>query len=248
MERAEEIDRTMQASFDRVERAVRYRRWILDLLRPHLGRRVLEVGAGIGNITAELIRDRERVIALDSKGAYLEKLRARLIDSAAAAARLDTLAMGLEDERLARALAGENLDSAVLLNVLEHIEDDVGALRNLGTALGAGATVVVQVPAHEWLYGEADRALGHVRRYSVGQLRKSLERAGLVPRRLWQFNLLGVPGWLVSGRIRRETMFSRRQLVVYEHLVPLMRALEPRAGVPLGLSFMAVAQTSSKGG
>jgi SAM-dependent methyltransferase len=243
MTEAEEIDRTMRASFDRIERAQRYREWILDQIRPILGRRVLEVGAGIGNITVELLRDRERVVALDPQQPYLDMIERRLGDSAILKERLTTIALGLEDPALASRVHEERLDSALLLNVLEHIDDDVAALENLSRALGGGASVVIQVPAHSWLYGEADRALGHVRRYSAAQLRETLSRAGLRLRRIWQFNALGVLGWLVSGRLQGQSMFSRRQLEVYELLVPLLRRLEPERGVPVGLSLMAHATT-----
>jgi len=240
---AEEIDQTLRASFDRIERAFRYREWILAQTRPLLGRRVLEVGAGIGNITAELLRDRERVIALDTQRDYLDAIWRRLGCSAVVCERLKTIAIGLEDPGLIGLLRGERLDSAILLNVLEHIEDDVAALENLSRGLGSGASVVVQVPAHSWLYGEADRALGHFRRYGAAQLEETLSRAGLRVHRIWQFNALGVFGWLVSGRLRSQKMFSRRQLEVYELLVPLLRRLEPERGVPVGLSLMAHATT-----
>lgn len=238
-----EIDRTLRASFDRMEAASRYRAWVLSLAEPALGQRVLEVGAGVGHYTADLL-DRERVVALDVDEAYLEALEARL----GRRPNLRTMAVAVETERLAPALVGEALDSALALNVLEHLDDDAAALRNLARALRPGSAIVVQVPAHRWLFGEADRALGHRRRYDATSLRRALVRSGLIIERLWQFNALGVPGWLVSGRLRRRTMFSAGQLRVYEALVPLLRRLEPASGVPLGLSLMAWARTPASSG
>ncbi len=235
------IDLTMKASFRRVEKAVRYRRWVLDQASPHLGKRILEVGAGVGNITADLLVSSDRVVALDVSEVYLRELQRRLGPTSDA---LRTLVLSLDDGGLSQALAEEKLESALLLNVLEHIEDEQRALRNLSRALVSGASVVIQVPAHGWLYGEADRALGHVRRYSPASLEDALYRSGLTLERIWQFNTLGVAGWFVSGRLRRETMFSELQLLVYEALVPLQRLVEPIRGVPLGLSLTAVARTS----
>jgi SAM-dependent methyltransferase len=179
------------------------------------------------------------VVAADVEPAYLAELARRL----GPRPNLRLLRLALEDERLAAELVGEALDSALLLNVLEHVRDDVGALRNLAAALRPGSRVVIQVPAHGWLYGEADRALGHVRRYGEAGLRRTMAAAGLAVERAWQFNALGVLGWFVSGRLRREPMFSSFQLAVYEALVPAQRRLEPGRGVPLGLALMAVGRT-----
>jgi SAM-dependent methyltransferase len=237
----ESVDAALRASFERVEEAVRYREWILDLARPALGARLLEVGSGVGNFTASLL-DRDLVVAVEPVPAYLAEAHRRL----GSPPNLVTLAMAVEDPRLPRALAPHALDSALLLNVLEHVSDDVRGLRHVAEALVPGARVVIQVPAHRWLYGAADRALGHRRRYSPAGLRRVIDAAGLVAERVWQVNALGVAGWLLSGRVRRQAMFSRRQLRVYEALVPLLRAIEPARGVPVGLSVMAVARTRNR--
>lgn len=236
-----EVDRVMRASFRRVEAAVRYRRWILDQARPYLGQRVLEIGCGVGNITADLL-DRERVVAVDIESEYLNELERRL----GPRPNLRTLDVDLEDPLLVERVKAEALDCALLLNVLEHIENDKAALSNLARALAPRATVVLQVPAHHWLYGESDRCLGHKRRYSVSHLGRVMRSAGLTVERIWQFNALGVLGWFVSGRLRKEPMFSERQLLVYENLVPLLRLIEPARGVRLGLSIMAVGRTSER--
>ena len=233
-----EIDQTMRESFERLEKARRYRRWILEQVEPWLGSRVLEVGCGFGNFTAELLRNHE-VVAVDVEQPYIDVLEQRLSGRPG----LTTEVGALGDSELVNRLEGRALDSAVLLNVLEHIDDDVRALRDLTSILEPASTVVIQVPAHSWLYGEADRALGHVRRYDRRQLEGVIERSGMHIERSWQFNTLGVLGWFVSGRVRRQTMFSNRRLWLYEALVPIQRALEPARGVPLGLSLMAVAST-----
>jgi SAM-dependent methyltransferase len=227
----------MRESFQRVEAATRYRAWLLDLVRPWLGRRVLEVGCGVGNITAHLL-DLERVVAIDIERPFVDELHRRIGHPP----RLRVEVMDACDEALL-ALRDEDLDCAVLLNVLEHIDDDIRALENVGNVLRPGSTVVVQVPAHEVLYGASDRALGHRRRYGVAELGATLLAAGLDLEHLVELNALGVPGWFVSGRILRRTMFSERHLAVFEALVPVLRAIEPTTGVPFGLSALAVGRT-----
>lgn len=209
----------------------------MSQVRPWLGRRVLEVGCGVGNVTADLLT-LERVVAIDVEPAYLDELHRRL----GRPDNLRTEEMAVEDQALLE-LADEALDCAVMLNVLEHIDDDVGALRNLGRVLKPGSPVVVQVPAHRWLYGASDEALGHIRRYDRAELGATFAAAGLGLEKIWQLNALGVLGWLVSGRLLRQTMFPESQLRVYEAMMPLIRRLEPASGVPLGLSLIAVGLT-----
>lgn len=234
---ASDHDRTMRASFDRVEKARRYRAWLLDQIRPWLGQRVLEVGSGVGHFTSQLLA-LERVVSIDIEPTYIEELHQRL----GSPDNLRTEAMAVEDDALLT-LFEERLDCAVMLNVLEHVLEDVVALRHVAWALEPGSPVIIQVPAHRWLFGASDRALGHHRRYTRASLGATMAAAGLDLERIWQFNALGVLGWAVSGRLLRRKMFSESQLLLYEALVPLQRALEPPEGIQLGLSLIAVGRT-----
>jgi SAM-dependent methyltransferase len=226
----------MRLSFERVAQASRYRSWLLDLVRPWLGQRLLEIGCGVGNFTAELC-DRERLVAVDYDDTFLHELT-QLVGPRSALRRL---AVDVTDgPALVQSLAEERLDSAVALNVLEHLGDDAAVLANVAHVLAPGSTIVLQVPAHQWLYGRTDEALGHCRRYNEPMVRELARKVGLHVEKVWQINMLGVLGWLVSSRWRQQRMFSRRQLKLYESLVPLQRWLEPADGVPLGLSVMAV--------
>src|SRR6202042_1631471 len=69
--------------------------------------------------------------------------------------------------------------TAVLINVLEHIEDDEGALKQLAGLLEPGGRLVLWVPAFEFLYSDFDRRIGHHRRYRLPELRDRISRAGL---------------------------------------------------------------------
>src|SRR5262249_7085059 len=130
--------------------AGRYNRWIYDQIAPYLGRRILDVGCALGNIT-QLFHDRERVIGLhlapqvrplfEQRFRHLPHFSFRLADFA----RLDPAA-----------LRPERLDTVVCLNVLEHIRDDVGALRTMRALLVPGGRLVLLVPAYRALYGTMD--------------------------------------------------------------------------------------------
>lgn len=83
-------------------------------------------------------------------------------------------------------------DFAMLIDVIEHVEDDAAFLQAAGRHVKPGGVVLVNVPALSMLYGPYDRAAGHLRRYSAASLRSALERAGLVPEAVtyWGFSMI----------------------------------------------------------
>src|SRR5689334_19945448 len=118
--------------------AKNYFAWQSRLVLPKLGRRVLEVGCGTGNFTARLM-DRELVIALDHEPRMLERLRERFPD----AYNLRTVLAEAADEESLMRLASLELDSCVCLNVLEHVRDDVAALRAMARAIRPQSPIVL---------------------------------------------------------------------------------------------------------
>ena len=218
----------------RMQKLERYNAWMWEQLAPWVGRRVLEVGAGVGNMTKFLL-SRERVIATDLDDKYLAILR-NLFETYGhvTIGRFDLA----EDEPPG---AGEKLDTVLCLNVLEHVEDDVGALRALYRLLEPGGRLVLLVPSLAALYGTLDRALQHHRRYERAELEAKLREAGFEVERTWFFNLLGVAGWYVNSRLLRRRSFPPVQLALYDALVPLFR-LESRLRLSVGMSLIAIAR------
>src|SRR6266403_4779267 len=182
---AEAADQVGAATLERMAAAPRYNRWMFDRLRPWVGRRVLEIGAGIGNMSAFLV-DRERVVLTDTERFYLGRLRERF------AHRPHVSVVELRLPAVNPGLVAERLDTVVCLNVLEHIEDDRGSLRAMRDLLQPGGRVVLLVPSLRALYGSLDRALGHFRRYVPAELSEKLRAAGCRLRHNEYFNLAGV--------------------------------------------------------
>ena len=219
------------------QRAPNYNAWLGRRLRAHLGKRVLEVGAGIGTITRQILPGRELVIALEAEESYANKLAEVFRGQPS----VRTLHSSVERTDWG-ALANEGLDSVVLSNVLEHIEDDAGAIRNFRTVLRPGGNIVVLVPALPVLFGTLDEAVGHHRRYMPLSLRGVLERNGFTVEHLEWMNLLGVPGWFLNGRIFRRRIIPAGQLQVYDYVAPLLARLESMFRLPVGMSLLAVAR------
>jgi SAM-dependent methyltransferase len=189
---------------------------MFDRVAPWIGRSVLEVGAGIGNLSQFFV-DRERVVLTDTDPGYRETLRRRFGGRSNVAVR----ELSLPDP--GNGFAGEPFDTIICLNVLEHIEDDRGALAAMRTLLAPNGRLVLLVPAVPRLYGSLDQALGHFRRYSPALLRRRLADATLRLRHLEYFNLAGMPGWWVAGKLLRLEVIPRGSLRLFDKLVPLFR-------------------------
>jgi hypothetical protein len=127
----------------------------------------------------------------------------------------------------------------VALNVVEHIEHDVEAVRSMAEIVTPGGRVVILVPAMQALYGEMDRELGHFRRYSKRSLASVITAAGLRVERLTWFSRFSVVGWWFNGRVRRQRFIPVRQLRLLDAMVPVLR-MERFLPLPFGLSLIAV--------
>lgn len=207
------------------EQAPRYLAWVAGRCEPYLGARVLDFGAGTGNLTRLLVREEREVVAFEPFAEHAAILRERLGDEVTVTETLDH----------------DGFDSAVCVNVLEHIEDDVGALADIHRVLRPGGPLLALVPAHPALYGANDRLSGHERRYTKPELREKLERAGFTVHELRHVNPVGALGWLMSGKVLRRGEITGGSLRLYDRAVPVLRQLD-RLPLPIGLSLWAVAR------
>jgi SAM-dependent methyltransferase len=212
----------------------RYRAYQFELISRHCGPSVLEVGAGLGEFASQF-EGLTRHVVTDVDPGCVDSMAQRFSDRAEVESRQLDLAGQLPD-------IGPRVSTVVAINVLEHIEDDKGALRSLAGLVEPGGTIVLWVPGYMQLYGDFDRRVGHVRRYTPSTLRAAIVGAGLVPRDVRPVNLLGgVAWWLV---VRRGGVGGPRPalLRVYDRIVvPVTRALESRLTPPFGQSVLAVA-------
>jgi len=234
---ADHGDPTGAATLERLAAdAPRYNRWLTARVAPWVGRRVLEIGAGIGNM-AEFFVDRERLVLAEPEAFYRERLAARF------AGRSNVSVVPLRLPAVDGGLAAERLDTVICLNVLEHVAADGAALAAMRGLLVPGGRIVLLVPALRFLYGSLDAALGHVRRYAAGELRAKVAAAGLRLVHLEYFNLGGVLGWFLTGRVLRRTIIPSGSLRLYDALVPLFR-LERFLPVRIGQSLIAVGEVA----
>lgn len=212
-----------------IANARNYNDWLFDRARPHLGRRVLDAGAGIGTFSELAAAAGAEVTALEPDPAFAARLR-ELPGVHVVEAPAEAIPSGLGP-----------FDSVLCLNVLEHVPDDEAALRGFRDALRPGGALLLLVPAHAWLYGGYDRAAGHERRYDAGTLRARLRAAGFEVETLRHVNPVGGLGWLVRVRLSRTDEWPSRSFRTFDRLVPALRHLD-RVPLPFGLSLWAVAR------
>ena len=216
----------------------RYNGWIYDEIARVLGREVLEVGSGTGNITRFLAQGGRKVVATDGLPAYREHLRDLYRSNPQVEVGEFDLNLPAPEECVAR-----QFDSVVCLNVLEHIEDDRGALREMRRVIRPGGYLALLVPAHPILYGKFDAAVGHFRRYSKAPLLQLLRESEFDVTSIKFFNIAAVIPWLVNGRIFKRDYLPEDQTSLVDLLVPVLK-LERFIGPPCGLSLIALAKKS----
>lgn len=210
--------------------------WIFGEFAPFVGKRVLDVGCGWGNLIARLL-DRELVVGIDIDAISIAHLREFYRDCRRA--EFYTMDICSDETEILKSFA---LDTAISLNVLEHLEDDVRALCHMGQIIVPEGYVIVVVPAHSWLYGTMDQVIGHLRRYDKSSMAIALARAGLVPVAQKYVNFVGALGWLVNGKLLRKRVPPTDQLRAFNIFVPILRRLERMIIPPIGISLLTVAK------
>jgi len=221
--------------------AVNYHAWVTDLVRRHLTGPVLEVGIGYAQYTGALAPRFDEYVGIDISDELVERARGHGV-----AEHAELHACDASDDAMLDTIGRDRFGSAFILNVLEHIEDDVGVLDRLRRALRPGGTLMVLVPAHQALYGPMDEQAGHHLRYSRSVLGDRMERAGLRVETTRYFNPLGALGWWVNAKVLKPKDLSsasvNAQIRFYDSVVqPVSRAADPLTRRVFGQSVWGVA-------
>jgi SAM-dependent methyltransferase len=234
-------DAALESTLDNLDGAQQYAAWILDLFSPYLSGRALEVGAGHGTFTELIAKRCESVLATDLSERCASVLESRFFGDG----RVSVTCGTIED------LTGrDRFDCAVLINVLEHIEDDDGALASLAELLADGGRLLLWVPAFEFLYSDFDRRIGHLRRYHVQELRSKVAGTGLHVVTARYVNPVGALAWLVTARLLGRTPTDKGAVDIFDrHFVPWLRSLDRHFHPPFGQSvFLAGVKYSGQRG
>lgn len=213
--------------------AVNHRRWFVELALPYLGDNPIEIGSGLGYYALEWAPHLSRFTATEADPDRLVALKERLADEP----KIEVRQMLLPHSEQAE------YSAAVSYNVLEHIEDHVGALRSMRELVRPGGAVIIIVPAFEFAMSPADIATGHVRRYTKKSLRTAMTEAGLTVEKIHYANALGLVGYFMATSVFRLMPKEGPMVKLYDTVVlPVTKAAEQLVRPPFGQSVFAVAR------
>jgi glycosyltransferase involved in cell wall biosynthesis len=207
--------------------AKRFNRWMADTVSPWINGDVLELGAGIGNLTVLLSDGRPHYMATDTDKEHLSELRSRT-------AYRPNVRLGICDFSNAADVAPlqQSADTVICLNVLEHVADDVAGLINVRSFLRLGGTAIILVPQGPQAFGTLDEVLEHKRRYTRQELHEKMASSGFQVTQIIDFNHATWPGWYLNSRVLRRRTLSRVQLRLFDLLVPLWRRIDHKLPWP----------------
>ena len=216
--------------------AVNWKNYFRAHLVPFIGRQVLEVGAGVGGTTRVLCSgNHDRWVCLEPDASLLTSIEADIETGALPACC--QIAQGILPTPL---ISQESFDTILYIDVLEHIEDDLGELQQALTYLKPGGHVIVLSPAHNWLFSPFDTALGHFRRYSKTMLRRlTPPTADLV--HMIYLDSVGLFASLANRLLLKQRHPTQAQIEFWDRrMVPVSQVLDPLLGRSLGKSVVAV--------
>lgn len=220
---------------DSLAEAKNYYAWVLKQFEPFLGPTVIEAGAGIGTFSEFLLSSPkvQKLVAIEPAANTYPELEKKF----AANQHVETLRGYLSDHYTTL-----SANAVVAVNVLEHIEDHEGFLREAKASVVTGGSLLLFVPAIPAIYGSLDKAFEHYRRYTRRTLRDVIQKSGWQPRRISYMNLPGIAAWFMAGRILKKTSVAPADAKAYDRLVvPWLSRLESVVRPPIGSNLVAIA-------
>jgi len=218
-------------TLDDLSKVVNYNKWIFNLIKPHLGKRVLEVGCGTGNII-QYLKDKD-VLGVDIDPAYLSIAREKFKNKKNINFKLFNLDKGLKTFKKFKP------DTIVCINVLEHIEKDEKFIKECESVLSPGGRLILFVPAMPSIFGEMDKTYGHFRRYTKSEVIQKLGSSFKVQNGEY-LNIFGVFGWWLNGKVLKRKIIPSIQISLYDKVFSYFFLLENLIPKPFGLSVFAV--------
>lgn len=218
----------------------RYHRWIVEQFSPYLDGKIIEIGAGLGTLSRywqPYVEEMHLVEPAENLFSALQKTYGQQRNVA--------LHRGNLQQAIAQqpALSYQAFDAAIMINVLEHIEDDAGTLTTLHRMLRSRGYLLVFVPAMQALYGSLDIKFSHYRRYERSDLALLAKTAGFEIIHLYYFDAAGVAPWWFVNRVLKASRLSPSMARVYDRfVVPFARIMEQKWHPPFGKNLVLIAR------
>lgn len=225
--------------FAALSEARNYREALIKEFSPVLKGNVMEIGAGIGQITNHLLSLPRIVnlLSIEPDPTFADRFRN------------EHPAASFIEGTIENASPSTGWDSILSINVLEHIEHDEAELcRYRNVLLEKKGALCLFVPARPEIYAPIDDDFGHYRRYTRAELMQKLKSAGFSIERLSYFNCLGYFAWWFNFCVLKKRNFERGKVVMFDRLLfPIIHNLESRImRPPFGQSLLAIARAASR--
>lgn len=219
-----------------IAKADHFNRWMYDQFRDQLKGEILEIGSGIGNISQLVIEEGHSVTLSDYNQEYCDLLNKRFFqkEEVKEIVSIDLVHPDFNNKYI---IYKEKFDSIFLLNVIEHIKDDLLAVKNCKYLLKKDGLLIVLAPAYSWLFSPLDDHLGHYRRYSLRSLRDLLSKNGLDILSGSHFNFVGITGWFLFGKLFKQKKLGS-EMSVFNKIVPFAKVIDNLLLKKAGLSVI----------
>ena len=220
-----------------IAKADRFNRWMFDQFKDQLKGEILEIGSGIGNISQMVIKEGHSITLSDYNHEYCDLLKTRFSQNknVKEILSIDLVAPDFHSKYLTYK---EKFDTIFLLNVIEHIQDDLLAVKNCRYMLKKHGHLVLLAPAYSWLYCSFDKQLGHYKRYSLGSLEEILIKNDFTILSGSHFNFTGIAGWFLFGKLLNKKMLGNNEMSAFNKIVPLARIIDSLLLKKIGLSVI----------
>ena len=225
----------LSKSLEGLSSADNYYGWMQDMVEPFLGQSSCEVGAGSGTFTKRIAQHVDHLIAIEPDFSSFQQLVAHLSDDLDRVVTINAGTEALVD------MPDDSLDSVVLVNVLEHLDNHKGVMKELSRIVKPGGHIILWVPASEFLYSPFDFAVGHFRRYAKAELEALALDNNLEVVNIQHVNLLGALAWAGVAKIGRQAPTASGLTKIWDtHVIPRTRLMEGSISVPFGQSLLSV--------
>ncbi len=227
-------------ALDVLESVPRYHDWIVECFSPHLGGMAAEIGAGIGTIAERTLPLVDSLDLIEPSATRIGRLQDKFAAHENVRLFPQTFEGWLKDVKEAA------YDSIMMVNVLEHIEDDATTLNEICKRLKPGGKFLIFVPALPMLYSPLDKLAGHYRRYTRPGLTEILNGAAFHVHDIRYMDILGFFPWWLLNVVLGKTEFVESAIQLYDFLgVPLTKLAESLIKPPFGKNLIAVAEKAA---
>jgi len=222
-----------EKNLDIMAKASNYNKWIFEQIEPHLGDKILEVGSGVGSMTAFF--DNKKVCCVDVNDNHIKALQKKYKCH-------KNITVVKTDLSRNHHKIKDTFDTIICINILEHVEDDMNMLVNFYPLLKKKGKLILMLPAFKKLYGTIDEADNHYRRYNKKEIEQVLDIADFKIKDVYYMNIIGAIGWYYHGKMLKLKTHNEGDIGLFDKLVPAISSIEKVIRPPFGLSLIVVCE------